>query len=240
MAYQPDINAMRANYANALAQQQAKALRGVQDIYAQRGVTGGGEEAVALGELGNQFGAAAGQAENQLQQYLGNLGQQQYQFNRNMNEQARQFDVGQGNWQNQFNFNKGITEAGLTGQYNGQQTMQSQQQQFANNLSLLPLVQQGVLSQQGAYGNNNPFGQITTDQQLYQQSPEYQFAQQLGYSNPTQMAYAAQADPVWFKNNMFNKGIYGENMGSTGSTTGTPQSLAAALAATGRGGYYGF
>lgn len=247
MVYTPDIGQMRQNYANALAGQQQKALKGVSDLYAQRGVTGGGEEAVALGELGNQWGQAAGMQENQLQQYLGNLGlqeaqmkkqsnqfmanlgeqraaraQQGTQFGQSLGEQQRQFNTGQGNWQQQFGEN---TRQFDVGQGNWQQQFGANQtqQQFANNLSMIPLIQQGTLNQQQAFGNQgSPFGEITTDQQMYSQSPEYQYAVQMGYQNPTQMAYAAQADPEWFKNNMYNKGMFGENM-NAGNRAAVPQ-----------------
>lgn len=75
-----DVEAMRKAYADQMANQRKLALRGVQDIYAGRGTTGGGSEAVAMGETANQFGLGAGMAEVGLQQYLGNLEMQQQQF----------------------------------------------------------------------------------------------------------------------------------------------------------------
>lgn len=122
MVYQPDINQMRQSYTNVLAEQQKKALRGVQDIYGQRGTTGSGEEATAFGNLGQQFGLGAGQAEAGLQQYFGGLGMQGGQ----LAEQGRQFDVGQGNWGQQFGLNKAAQEfqQGLAGRQFGESQRQ--------------------------------------------------------------------------------------------------------------------
>jgi len=268
MAYTPDLSSMRSAYAQQLADQQKKALRGTQDIFAQRGTTGSGEEALAFGETGRQFGLGAGAAEASLQQYMGQLGEQQRQFDINqglaqqqfglsselgrgglglqqqqlaqqgsqfgqqlaqqgsqfgqsLSEQQRQYNIANQLAQGQFGLQQAQVYGG--GQYGGQYTptQSSLQQQFAQNLSLLPFITQGYLSPEQAYGTsrvagaggrgfqsvpNQPFGQITTEQQL---SPEHAYAQQLGM-NPYQMSLLSSVDPGYLstliKGNVGNQG----------------------------------
>jgi len=75
-----DVDRLRQIFGEQLADQQKRSLRGVQDVYAGRGVTGSGEEATALGETGRQFGLGAGAGEANLLQFLGGLGQRQSEF----------------------------------------------------------------------------------------------------------------------------------------------------------------
>lgn len=135
MAVAPDVQQMRDAFTQNLMKQRQEAMRGVQDIYAQRGTTGSGEEAYGLGQTGYNFGVGMGQGEAALQQYLGNLGQQQYEFGQQFGEQQRQFNVGDAQWgqqfgegQRQFDINRGLQEAQLTGYMPDQrQTLQGRQ-----------------------------------------------------------------------------------------------------------------
>jgi hypothetical protein len=186
-----------------------------------------------MGQLGSNYGAQAGLYNNQMQQYLGNLGQNQYEFNVGAYGTANPGDNQQTLAQQQMN----LSNFGTLNPTSGQTTLGAQNQQFGQNMSLAQLYNQGVLgsnpfangnnptgvgqtspfgqvgnAQTGVSNQNNPFGSLVTQQQQYETSPEYQYAQQLGYENPTQMAYAAQFDPTWFKDNAFNKGVYGTNM----------------------------
>jgi len=196
MVYQPDIGAMRQQYAGVLAEQQRKALRGVQDIYAQRGTTGGGSEALAFGEGQQQFGLGAGQAEAGLQQYLGNLGMQQA----GLEQQASQFGQTLGEGQRQFNIGQFGQAFGAGGPAAGQQTLGAQGQQFGQNMSLANLYAQGYLGQ-SPFQAGSPFASMQTAQQI---DPMNQIAQQHGLGNAAYMSLVSQLSPTAFEDILQN------------------------------------
>ena len=51
-----DVAGLRDSYTKMISKQRGDALKGVSDIYAQRGTTGSGEESYALGQTGEAFG----------------------------------------------------------------------------------------------------------------------------------------------------------------------------------------
>jgi len=185
--------------------------------------TGQGNWGQQFGEQQRQFdtgqgnwGQQFGEQQRQFDTGQGNWGQQ-------FGEQQRQFDTGQGNWGQQFGLQQQQMQdalktselnrqwypsqftgtgpdgqstmardqmiASLTGQYGESPTAQYQAQ-------MMPYITQGYVSPQtSGFGGMG----IQTEQQLQRQTPEWQQAQQLGFSNPYQMALYAQLDPEGMK-----------------------------------------
>ena len=206
-------------YAQGLSQQALDAQRqerltaegrAYEDPYRQAGLTG-------------MFGGQQTMAGQQNQSALASAAQQREYVPKTFGEQQRQFDTGQGNWGQQFGLQQQQMQdalktselnrqwypsqftgtgpdgqstmardqmiASLTGQYGESPTAQYQAQ-------MMPYITQGYVSPQtSGFGGMG----IQTEQQLQRQTPEWQQAQQLGFSNPYQMALYAQLDPEGMK-----------------------------------------
>lgn len=177
-----DVANIRQSFSTELARQREKGFRRIQDIYAQRGVTGGGSEATALGEAEQAFGAGAGQFERDLILNLENQRAAQEQFE----ESKRQFDVGEAFRQQQL-----AQQASQFGQQFGLQQQQFGEQQRIANLD--EAFRQAQLAQQGSQFAQQ-FG--LSEQQLAEQIRQAQALESfrtLQFGEQQRAAQAAEA-----------------------------------------------
>ena len=177
---------LREAYQSVLAENLKKGLRGTQDIYAGRGTTGGGSEALAMGEMGRQYGLGTAQNEQAYQQF---------------GEGQRQFDVNQALAQQQFGLQSELgrgqlglqTELGRGGLGLQQQQLAQQGSQFGQSLAqqggqfsqslaeqMASRVGSQGLQQQQLTQQGQQFGQSLAEQQAARAQAAGQFGQQFG------------------------------------------------------------
>jgi hypothetical protein len=101
----------------------------------------------------------------------------------------------------------GLQEAGITGQYGGQQTLANKLAQQEQLNAMLPYILQGYLSPTS--GTAMPGYTYATEKALTQQTPEYQLAQKYGFSSPIEMELIGAYDPDRLKRILAGQEIYG-------------------------------